>query len=207
RPPSRRSRQPAPQARRRRPAGARGRRRCGPTSPRAARRPGWPGRSSPASCPRRTISHRTGPHGSVGEKATSSSCNSPAWSPAGVARAQPPVAHYPIAMPLPKPLGLADAAPLGQVLQDRDRLLGGDVGAVQGCPLAFREPRAAGAAPQEPVLFLVPVAAVDHEVLPTADAVVSTRGVQAAEAREVVHDVGNSWVSAVKSATLGNLTC
>src|SRR6516165_3275288 len=126
---------------------------------------------------------------------------------AGVVTGQPAVAHYRIAMHLHKPLGLADAAPLGQVLQDRDRLLGGDVEAVQGCPLAFREPRTAGAAPQEPVLFLVPVAAVDHEVLATADAVVRTRGVQAAEAREVVHDVGNSWVSAVKSANLGNLTC
>src|SRR6516165_2903970 len=49
--------------------------------------------------------------------------------------------------------------------------------------------------------------AVAHEVLATADAVVRTRGGQGAEAREVVHDVGNSWVSAVKSANLGNLTC
>ena len=55
------------------PAGARGRRRRGPSSPPCGRRPGRSGRSSPASWRRTTTSRRTGPRGSEGEKATSSS--------------------------------------------------------------------------------------------------------------------------------------
>jgi hypothetical protein len=106
------------------------------------------------------------------------------------------VAHYCVTMHLHEPLGLADAAPLGQVLQDREGLLFGEVRPEERGALALGEPPLAGAASQEAVLFLLPVAAADHEVGPAADAVVGSRGVQAAEVREVVHDVGISWVSA-----------
>ena len=55
------------------PACARGRRRRDPSSRRSGRRRGSSGRSSSASCRRTPTSHRTGPRGSRGEKATSSS--------------------------------------------------------------------------------------------------------------------------------------
>src|SRR5262249_53976695 len=105
------------------------------------------------------------------------------------------IAHYCVAVHLHEPFGLTDATPLVQVSQDRDGLSRGDVGAVQGGPLAFGEPRLAGAAPQEAILPPGPVVAVPGERGPAPDAVVGAVRVQAAETGEVVHGCGNPSVS------------
>jgi hypothetical protein len=90
-------------------------------------------------------------------------------------------------MHLHEPPGLADTAPLVEVLQERDRLLLGPVRTEQRRPLALGGPAAAGAALQDPVLLAGAAAAVDAEVVATAPAVVGAVRVQATEACEVIH--------------------
>jgi len=86
-----------------------------------------------------------------------------------------------------EPLGLADAAALGDVLQDRRGLLGGQVGMEQRRPLAFGELRAAGATAEEADRVVLAVMAADGEVFPATDALIGALGIQAAEPREVIH--------------------
>src|SRR5262245_5154568 len=86
-----------------------------------------------------------------------------------------------------EPLGLADAAPLGDVLQHGVGLLRRQVGAEQRGALAFGEPIAAGAAAEESDRRGFAVVSADGEVSPAADPMIGALGIQAAEPREVVH--------------------
>ena len=86
-----------------------------------------------------------------------------------------------------EPLGLADAAALGEVLQDGEGLLPGQVRAEQRGALAFGETDAAGAAAEEADRVVLAVVTGDGEVFPAPDAMVGASGIQAAEGGEVIH--------------------
>ena len=83
--------------------------------------------------------------------------------------------------------GLADAVALGQVLQDRDGGLLGEVAAIQRRALALGEAGAAGAAVEEPKLPGPAESAGNGEVSGVAAAEVGTSRILATESREVVH--------------------
>jgi hypothetical protein len=97
------------------------------------------------------------------------------------------VAGHGVAMDADESLGLADAAPLGDVLQDGRGLLRRQVGAEQRRALAPGEPVAAGAAAEESDRRGLAVVAADGEVSPAADAMIGALGIQAAGRREVIH--------------------
>src|SRR3954469_25190359 len=97
------------------------------------------------------------------------------------------VAGHRVAMDPHEPLGLADAAALGDVLQDGRGLRRRQVGAEQRGALAFGEPTAAGAAAEEADRRRFAVAAADGEISPASDPMIRALGIQAAEPREVVH--------------------
>jgi hypothetical protein len=94
-----------------------------------------------------------------------------------------------IAVDAHQPFGLADPAALGDVLQDRSGLFPGQVGMEQGCALAFGKPIATGATAEEADRVFLAIVAADGEVFPPSDAMIGTRGIQAAEPREVIHDL------------------
>ena len=80
-----------------------------------------------------------------------------------------------------QPGGLADAAALGEVLQDRQDLVVRELGVEQRRPLELGEPGLAGVAVEQAVVGLAEVVA-DREVAGAAPAVVGAVGVLAAEA-------------------------
>jgi hypothetical protein len=86
--------------------------------------------------------------------------------------------------------GLADAVALGQVLQDRDGGLLGEVAAIQRRALALREAGAAGVAVELPELLVLAESAADRVVAGVALAVERAVRILAAEAGEVVHGLG-----------------
>jgi hypothetical protein len=94
-----------------------------------------------------------------------------------------------IAMDTDEASGLADAATLGQVLQDRDGGRFGEMTAVKRRALALREVGVAGVAVEQAELLLLAVAAAHGKVAGVASAIESTVGVLAAEASEIVHEV------------------
>src|SRR5262249_43643805 len=85
------------------------------------------------------------------------------------------------------PRGLADAAPLGEVLQDRFGLAGWEPGVEQRRPLALGEPALTGAAAGHAAGLVGAVATGHRQVSRAPLAVVGAVGIQAAEPREVVH--------------------
>jgi hypothetical protein len=87
-----------------------------------------------------------------------------------------------------EPAGLAHATSLGDVLQDRFNLLVGESGTEKDCTLAFGKARLAGAAPEHASGLVGAVAAGQGEVSQPSFAVVGALGIEAREAREVVHD-------------------
>ena len=97
------------------------------------------------------------------------------------------VARHRIAVDSHEPLGLADAAALGDVLEHGRDLLLGQMGAEQRGRLAFGEARATGAASEESDRVVLPVVAANREVFPAPDAMIGALGIQAAESGEVVH--------------------
>jgi hypothetical protein len=121
-----------------------------------------------------------------------------------VATGQPAVAHYRVAVHLHEPFGLADAAPLGQVLQDRDGLVLGETRLIKGGPLPFGEATTARAAFQDPILLSHTATAMNAEVQTTPSAVILTRGVEAAETGEIVHDKFRSCKAAATQSTRHN---
>jgi len=92
-----------------------------------------------------------------------------------------------LAVHLTEPPGLTDAAPLGDVLQDRADRLGVEVGAEQGRALALGAAVLAGAAAEHAPALVGPVAAGHRQVSGVAFAVVGAVGIEAAEAGKVVH--------------------
>ena len=92
-----------------------------------------------------------------------------------------------IGMDLDQARRLEDATTLVDVLEDRGDLVLGQVGAVQRGSLAFGEPVMTGAAIEQAELPGLAEAAGDGEVSGVAAAEVGALGIQATEAREVVH--------------------
>jgi hypothetical protein len=82
--------------------------------------------------------------------------------------------------------GLADAAPLGDVVQDGDRLVFREAAVEEGGALTFGEAGLAGAAIEE-AAGLPAVVAADGQVALAAATEVRAVGVVAAENAEVVH--------------------
>jgi hypothetical protein len=97
------------------------------------------------------------------------------------------VAGHRVAVDPHQAFGLADAAPLGEVLQDGGGLLPGQMRPEQRGALAFGEAIAAGTASQEADRGVLAIATGDGEVFAASEAVIGTSGIQAAESREVVH--------------------
>jgi hypothetical protein len=85
--------------------------------------------------------------------------------------------------------GLADTVAFGQVLQDRDGGLLGEVTAIQRRALAFGEAGAAALAVELSELLVLAEPAADREVTGIASAVDRAVRILAAEAGEVVHGV------------------
>ena len=88
--------------------------------------------------------------------------------------------------------GLADTAPLGQVLQDRQDLVVGELGVEERRPLELREAGLADPAVEQPVPGL-PEVIDDEDVVPVPPAIGIAVGVLAAETSEVVRTQGASW--------------
>src|SRR3954471_17963728 len=83
--------------------------------------------------------------------------------------------------------GLADATPLGDVVQDRSERLRREPGVEARRPLPLGESILAGAAPEHPPLLLVTVATGHGQISGPPLAILGAVGIEAAEAREVVH--------------------
>jgi hypothetical protein len=86
-----------------------------------------------------------------------------------------------------QPLGLADPAAVGDVLQHGDGLPPGQVGMEQRRPLGFGEPVATGTTSEEADYVTFAGMAADGEVFTAPEIMVGTLGIQAAEPCEVVH--------------------
>jgi hypothetical protein len=97
------------------------------------------------------------------------------------------VSGHRVAVDPHQPLCLADATPLGDVPQDGRGLVLGQMRPEQRGALALGEAIAAGAASEEANRAVLAVATGDGEVFAAPDAVIGALGIQAAEAREVVH--------------------
>jgi hypothetical protein len=87
--------------------------------------------------------------------------------------------------------GLAHAAALLQMLQDREGFLLGKFGAVQRRAFAFRETGLAGATGEDTAFFIGPISKANAQVVAATLAIVGTVGVLAAEVFQVVHDVSS----------------
>ena len=94
-----------------------------------------------------------------------------------------------------QPGGRPDAAPLGEVLEERDRLVLRQLRAEQGRPFPLGEPSATGAAIKQPMLLLLAVTAADRQVAAPALAVVGAPLVLATEAGKVFIHGGTSVTS------------
>ncbi len=97
------------------------------------------------------------------------------------------VAGHGVAVDPHEPLGLADAAALGDVFEQGDGLLLAQVGVEHRSALAFGEPIATGATSEEADRSGFAVMTADREVFPAPDAMIGALGIQAAEPREVIH--------------------
>ena len=86
-------------------------------------------------------------------------------------------------------LGLADAVALDQVLEDRDGHPRWQARAGQGGALSLGESRITGVAVEQADVVLLAVSVTDGKVAGVASAVERAAGIQAAEARQVVHGV------------------
>jgi len=91
-----------------------------------------------------------------------------------------------------EPAGLADAAPLGDVLQDRLDLLRWQTGVEEGRAFPLGESGLAGAAAKHAAGLAGTVAAGHRQVFGAPLAMVGAVFIQAAEAGEVVHGAGSA---------------
>jgi hypothetical protein len=106
---------------------------------------------------------------------------------ASVFAGDPAVAADSAAIRLAEPSGLSDAAPLGDVLQDRFDFLLGEPRVEQRCPLPLGEAGLAGTTAEHASALVWPIAAGHGQISGSPFAMFGAVGIQAAEAREVVH--------------------
>jgi hypothetical protein len=106
---------------------------------------------------------------------------------AGVAAGQEAVADHGVLIDLDEAAGLADAAALGEMFQDREGFVVGESALEQWGAFAFGEACLAGLAAEEATL-LTPLAHGDGEVAVATFAVIGAAGVETAEARQIVHE-------------------
>jgi hypothetical protein len=105
----------------------------------------------------------------------------------GVLASDPAQAADGAAIDLAKPAGLPDAAPLGDVLQDRFDFLRRQSGVEERGPFAFREASLASLTAEHASGLLWAIATGNREISGSPFAVFRALRIQAAEAREVVH--------------------
>jgi hypothetical protein len=106
---------------------------------------------------------------------------------AGVLAGDPTQTADGAAVHLAESAGLADAAPLGDVFQDRLDLLRRQSGIEERRPLAFGEASLASVASEHTPGLFGPIATGDGQISGSPLAMLGAVGIQAAEAREVVH--------------------
>jgi hypothetical protein len=92
---------------------------------------------------------------------------------------------------LAEPAGLADAAPLGDMLQDRLGPLGREPRVEEGCPLPLGEADLAGTAPEQAARLVGAIAACHGQISGPPLAMLGALRIQTPEAREVVHGSGS----------------
>jgi hypothetical protein len=112
----------------------------------------------------------------------------------GVRAGPPAVVNHRVAVHSDEPGGRPDAAPLGEVLEERDDLVHREFGAEQGRPFPLGEPGAAGAAVEQTILLLGAIPAADRQVAGATLAVVGAVLVLAAEAGKVLIHGGTSEI-------------
>jgi hypothetical protein len=100
------------------------------------------------------------------------------------------IASHRVAVDPDQPFGLADAAAFGDMFEDGDGLLFGEVRVEERSALAFGETIAAGAASEESDRVIFAVAAADGEIFATPNAMIGAWAIQAAELSEVIHGEG-----------------
>jgi hypothetical protein len=110
----------------------------------------------------------------------------------GVRAGQTAVADHGVAVHPDQPGGRPHAAPLGEVVEEREGFVVGQFRAEQGRPFPLREPVAAGAAVEQTMLLLFAVSATDRQVTVPTLAVVEASLVLAAEAGKVLIHGGTS---------------
>jgi hypothetical protein len=101
------------------------------------------------------------------------------------------------AIDLAKSSSLADATPLGDVVQDRLKRLWRKPGVEARRPLPFGKSILANAAAEHPPFFLGAVATRHGQISGSPLSILGAVGIEAAEAREVIHDTApplRSWV-------------
>jgi hypothetical protein len=91
------------------------------------------------------------------------------------------------AIHLAKSTGLADATPLGDVVQDRRELLGRQSRAKVGRPLPLGKADLANAAPEHASLLMRAVATGHGQISGPPPAMLGAVGIEAAEPREILH--------------------
>jgi hypothetical protein len=96
------------------------------------------------------------------------------------------VADHGVAVHLHQPCGGPNAVAFGQVLEDRDGLLLGQLRAERGRPLALGEAIFARAAVEQSTLLVLAVAGADGQLADASLAVIGALLVHAAEAREIL---------------------
>jgi hypothetical protein len=89
---------------------------------------------------------------------------------------------------LAKSTGLPDAASLGDMFQDRFDLLRRQSRVKEGCPLALGEAKLADTATEHASLLMRAVAAGYGQISGPSLAMLGAVGIEATEAREVIHD-------------------
>ena len=105
----------------------------------------------------------------------------------GVAPAQAGVAAYRVSAHLRQAGGLAHAATVAQVLQQRERLLRSQTTAEQRRPLSSGEHLLAGAATDHPDLLLVPAPTTPGEISQSPFSIIDTGIILTAELCQFVH--------------------
>jgi hypothetical protein len=106
---------------------------------------------------------------------------------AGMGSGEPPIAHHRIAVDLDQAFGLADAATLVQVREDRVGFLGAQMRSIHRRALPLGKPELACAALEKSISLVPAVEAMDAKIARVSLAIFGAGGVLAAERGKIVH--------------------